>query len=436
MDNNHSNSLPKWIKKIQQQSWQIEILIASGLIIFLFNLPQFLLTQFMEYEESVISRAEPVILFFGAYIFSRALLLGFIATLFLRALWLAFLGINFAFPNGIDFRRLSYNDYFVKKISKTKSIPERIISLERICSLTYSVTIMVTLLTAGIFVFIAILFYAMYYLAPQSLYTPEIGIILLIIIFFLMLGVTDWLFFGKLKNFNLVSKLYYPVYKLYQWLTFSFLYQKEYLTFISNVNRWKVYGIFLIYFLLAFEISMIELSKSKIGPSYLVLINFDQRNFTHLPTFLSTSKNKYENMLGENDKIISSAIQSDIITGNFLKVFIVYTKYFDESLDSLFRKNNVKLLIKNKTVDNYKMNDTLIQKSLDEFFVLKIDGKKVEKNNWFLHKHFKTDEMGFVSYIPIFDLPEGKHILMISMNILQKGVFVEKIKSVIPFFRD
>ncbi len=82
MNTGNKNSLPKWIKKIQQQSWQIEILIASGLIIFLYNIPHYLFNFLIDYEESALPRAEPVILFFGAFIFSRALLLGFVATFF------------------------------------------------------------------------------------------------------------------------------------------------------------------------------------------------------------------------------------------------------------------------------------------------------------------------------------------------------------------
>ncbi|MBC8183736.1 hypothetical protein H8E88_21800 [candidate division KSB1 bacterium] len=38
--------IPKWIEEQQQQSWQIEILIASGFIFFLFSLPDLLTNYF------------------------------------------------------------------------------------------------------------------------------------------------------------------------------------------------------------------------------------------------------------------------------------------------------------------------------------------------------------------------------------------------------
>ena len=435
MNTGNKNSLPKWIKKIQQQSWQIEILIASGLIIFLYNIPHYLFNFLIDYEESALPRAEPVILFFGAFIFSRALLLGFVATLFLRALWLAFLGINFAFPDGINFQKLSYSEFFKEKIEKSKTISERIISLEKICSLTYSITIMVTLFTAGMFVLLTVLYYGLYYLAPSFYDNPNNGIILLILIFLMMLGIVDWFFFGKMKRFKLISQIYYPLYKLFHWFTLSSFYQKEYLVFISNVNRWKVYGIFIIYFLLAFEITMLELSNVDINiKGAIPPVSFEERNFLTLPTLSFLSKRKYESKLNENNRIISSAIQSDIITGNFLRVFVVYLKKYDESLDSLFRKNNVKLKPEHRTMEFYRVNDSLIQKSFNEFFVLEIDDKKIENNVWYLEKHYKTGEYGFVSYVPVSDLPKGGHLLIIKFNRLRHGKFNQQFISNIPFF--
>ncbi len=430
-----NNSLPKWIKKIQEQSWQIEILIASGLVLFLYNLPSVLLNYFIDISESTLPRAEPVILFLGAYIFSRALLLGFIVTLFLRSLWLAFLGINYAFPEGINFDKLSYSDYFVEKINKSKSIPQRIIALERICSLTYSVTIMVTLLTAGLFIFISILFYGIYYLAPSG-YTQTTGIVLLGIVLLTMIGVLDWLFFGKLKRFPVFSKIYYPFYKLFHLLTLSFVFQKEYLAFISNINRWKVYGLFLVYFFLAFEISISELENYRIikDMQFPNILAFDERDFIRISTLNFIHRKEYENMLDENDRIISASIQSDVITDNLIKLFVVYVKPFDEALDSLFRKNNAKRILTRKSIENFHRNDSLIQKSLNEFFTVQIDNKTIEKTGWYLHKHPKTGEVGFLTYIPVSDLPKGMHNLIIKVRHLKNGVISEYIKNTIPFY--
>ncbi len=428
-------SLPEWIIKIQEQSWQIEILIASGLILFLYNLPTVLINFFVDFSESTMPRAEPVILFFGGYIFSRALLLGFIVTLLLRSLWLAFLGINYAFPDGINFGKLSFSDYFRRKIEKSKSIPERIIALERVCSLTYSVTIMVTLLTAGSFLFLAILFFGIYYLAP-SVYTQTTGIILLVLVILIMIGILDWLFFGKLKNFPVFSKLYYPVYKLFQWLTLSFVFQKEYLAFISNINRWKVFGLFVVYFFLAFEISLSEMQNSRLTKNMGLpnILNYDERSYLNISTLNKINKYQYENMLEQNDRIITVAIQSDVITDNVIKLFVVYAKKYDETLDSLFTKNGVKKFLRERTLENYYKNDSLIQKALNEFFTVEIDNRSVGTTEWYLHRHYKTGEYGFLTYIPVSNLPKGRHALLVKAKHISNGIMKERVKGIIPFY--
>ena len=414
-ENTNKHTLPGWIQQQQQQSWQIEILIASGLILFLYSLPTYLINYLIDIQESKIPRAEEVILFFGGYIFSRALLIGFIVTLFLRSLWLAFLGINYAFPRGINFRNLSYSEYFTEKLRKTKSTTERIITLERICSLTFSVTIMVTLLTVGMFIFLAILFYGIFHIAP-SLYThftPRVGFIFLVILLLMILGVIDWIFFDWLKRYPIISKLYYPVYNLFRWLSLSVLYHQEYLTFISNVKRWKVYGVFLLFFSIALVTSMSELSERFNNITPFTLFSTEEREFLKVPSFRYIQENNYENMLRENSRILTTAIQSDIISDNFLKVFVVYWKVHDETLDSLFRKHQVQTSFKRKTLRNFQRNDSLLQKAFNEFLKIKIDDRPFENNDWYFHKHPITGEAGFLTYLPLNNFTSGKHTLFI-----------------------
>jgi len=413
----------------QQQSWQIEntqieILIASGFIFFLFNLPDFLTNYFIDVNESKIIQAEGTILFFGSYIFARALLIGFSIILFLRALWLAFLGINYAFPQGINYSKLSYSNYFKEKTKHKTSVKNRIIKLEKVCSLTYSVTIILTLLTIGMFLLMSLIFYVIYYLAP-SFYVPEFGYVIIIVLFLMMLGIFDLIFFGFLKRFQIISKIYYPLYKLFKWLSLSFTYSQEWLTFISNTSRWKVYGLFLSYFVLSFFISSSEISERLGSDLFFQVFSVEDRNYTKLPSFQQVKNNRYENMLDSEKRIMTACIQSDIIKDSYLKVFVVYQKWFDSTLDSLFKKNDVILKLRQKSYIEYMKNDSLIQKTLNEFFITKIDDQEFSDSDWYFHDHSITGEKGFLTYLPLDKLVKGKHTLFINrLHLVEKNLKV------------
>ena len=412
MEEHNNQSTPKWLELQQQNSWQIEIFIASGFIFFLFNLPEFLTTTFIDALESRIIEAEGTIIYFGAFIFSRALLIGFAVILFLRALWLAFLGINYAFPQGINYEKLSYSDYFKKKTQKNKNVISRIIHLEKICSLTYSVTIFLTLLTIGIFSLTVFLFYAISHLAP-SLYTPSFGYFVIGALFLMMLGITDFIFFGVFKKSESVSKIYYPFYILFKWLSLSFFYHQEMLTFISNSKRWKVYGLFLVYFSIAFVVSSSEIAQALGGSNFLNIKLTEDRDYTKPSSSYYIPLNYYDNMLEANDRIFDASIQSDIIFENYLRTFVVYHKKFDTTLDSLFRKNRVTPYLKRASRDVFHKNDSLMQKTFNEFFEVSIDKKPYNNNTWFFHDHHITGEKGFLTYLPIDSLSTGKHLLII-----------------------
>ncbi len=426
-------NLPEEIKAQQNQSWQIEILIASGLIIFLYSLPDYLLNLLIEVQEKKIPGAEEAIIFIGGYVFARILLIGFIVVLFLRALWVAYLGVNSAFPNGINAKKLMYSSYFLKRIKKEKSLTERIVFLEKLCSLTFSVTIILTVLSVGLFAFLFLVFYLIDLLIP-SVSNPRLGFLLLFVVLFIELGVLDWIMFGWLRKYPIFSKLYFPVHKVLKWLTLTVLFDKEYLSIFSNVKRWKVFGIFVVYFFVSLVISVSGIKGKFNAASFVPSFSVEQRNFLQLPTLLKIKSINYENQLNSKSRIIRACIQSDVINDNFLKLFVVYLKYFDSQLDSLFRENGVKLTLNRRTLQMISENDSLIQKSISQFFSLYLDLKPVETNKWYFARHYLTNEEGFLTYMPLQSLKKGMHKLDIYFWEKRDGKMRQRFLDQIEFY--
>ncbi|MEO0338282.1 MAG: hypothetical protein AAF242_03620, partial [Bacteroidota bacterium] len=93
---------PDWLQKQHDNSWQIEFLIAGGIVITLYQLPDYFRRYFIMTYETMILNDFILLLLFSVYLFSRILLIGFVVNLILRAIWIAFVGVYASFPNGIN----------------------------------------------------------------------------------------------------------------------------------------------------------------------------------------------------------------------------------------------------------------------------------------------------------------------------------------------
>ncbi len=429
---------PEWLKEQQHHSWQIEILISGGFIFFLAQLPDFFKEFLLQAAQGMELGPGIVILVAGGYMFSRALLIGFAINLIFRTLWLGFLGINFAFPKGIDYERLGYSEYFNEKIKKTPSVVTRIIDFEKICSLSYSIAILITLMSIGLFLLLSALM-VLLSKVTISIDSPLFGYSCMVLIALMILGFLDFLFFGFLKKSESVSRFYFPFYKLFGWLSLSFLYRKEWFTLISNLNRWKVYLIFLVYFSVAFLISTTEMSRYISGgiPSFDLT---EERRFADFRnSYQILSRSRYENMLQPNDKIFNACLESEILGDGYSSIFVAYKKRFDPALAVLFEENGVEMRhdsIRKLSWNGFLKNDTLLASTLSIFFEIHIDEQIIESTDWFIQNHPKTKERGFRGYFRLDSIESGRHRLDIYHKVLKNDTLANNRFNSFQFFKE
>ena len=97
--------IPKWLKDLQENSWELELLISGGAIFTLFQLTESFILSIDKFK-----MVSPVlgtgIVFVIISIALKLLTLGFIAHLCLRAYWLALVCINYVYPNGIKLNKI------------------------------------------------------------------------------------------------------------------------------------------------------------------------------------------------------------------------------------------------------------------------------------------------------------------------------------------
>ncbi len=419
MDNKSLTPLPNWVQEQQHQSWQIEILIATGLIFFLTKIPKYLGDVFIDYAQATETGAESVILIIGALYFSRVLLIGFSINLLLRALWLAYLGVNFVYPNDINYEKLKYSEYFKEKTKQKADSVKRILLLEQFSSLSYSMTLMLTVMSFGIFLLLSV-FYSLLSVIAYRLYdSQEFGIFIMILFLFFSLGILDFLFFRLLKRYPAFSKWYYPIHRFYNLASLSFLFKREWLVLISNGRRWVIYPLFVFFFTVAFFLAADDVDRHMGDFDEFTLNLYESREFLDIPTFNVIKSSRYNNLLTPDQKIESWCLNSDVITEKSAWAFVVYNKYMDYTLEEImkefeFQKGDF------QSREEIFANDRKFSASISKYIKIKIDSIEISDNEWFYHRHPQTNEVGFKTYIALDNFPKGYHKMHLDRLIIDQ----------------
>ena len=429
------SQLPSWVQDQQHQSWQIEILIASGLIFFLTKIPKYLGNWFAAYGQANDFGPESVILLIGALYFSHVLLIGFVINLILRALWLAYLGINFVYPNDINFKNLGYSTYFQEKLAKKPTAIERIIRLENISSLSYSMTLILTVMTFGIFILLSAVFFVMKYIWYALYDSQEFGMAFMLFLFLASLGALDYFFFRLLKRSKKISKWYYPFYSFYSWVSLSFLFKREWLVLISNGKRWVIYSLFLVFFTVSFFLATDDIDRYVGNFDTFTLNLYEDRAYLDIPTYNSIKNERYNNLLPADEKIEVWCISHDVIRENSTWVFVVYDKWMDRPLQQIlenyeFQMNNF------KAREELFANDQKFSDALSQFFRLSVDSIPLEATIWYYHQHPISQETGFKAYINLDSIDAGNHLLHLDRLQALPDTTVYYPYSTIAFFKE
>ncbi|MEM8524702.1 MAG: hypothetical protein AAGG68_08660 [Bacteroidota bacterium] len=401
--------LPNWLKEQQYISWQLEILIAGGLVVTLFQLPE-VITQFLVRTDDLMNvTGSKLTLFFACLVVSRTLLIGFSVNLLLRVVWLAFMGINFVFPKDINYKKLNYSEHFKQRFEDSANSNFRILRLEQICSLSFSLAVLLSFMSVGLLLLMSLIFPIL----PNGFLDKFIYFPYLLIgfLFMIIIGGLDRIFFGWLKRYPRIVKVYAPISRLLSVISLSFFYQREWLTLLSNTKRWIVDILITLYFSIAFTISVDDVSKvlgeSDIFPTFFKL---DQRKYTNLYTSNQIQLEEHDNLRPENMLVSRSSIQSDIIDNGVVRLFMNYPIWWDNHLEYFFEKHNFKP--KWEEGITLPQNDSLFQVIVNERIMVILNREDTLQNLHWLHTtHPNTDQVGFTTYINVDSLKTGQHEL-------------------------
>jgi hypothetical protein len=424
----------KLLQKLQEESWQLELLISGFAIFGLFTAIPIITESLNDAENS--NQIYKFVISLVGIISCYILIFNLLLHVLLRGLWIGALGLRYV-SGDIDYDSLKYSQKFTKYLKKrVGSFDKYIGTLENYCSVIFAISFLLIFYVLAItFTILAIALIASQLLDNDDLpnwLSQGVGITLMVfLVFGMFFTVIDFITLGFLKKKKWISRIYFPVYWVFSFITLSFMYRPLVYNFLDNK-----FGKRLSLALVPFYILITLATSLKYNVSNYISTDMSSNVYV-------ANNNNYEDLLNENNGFIDNvAIQSKVISDNYVKVFVL----FSENIEN--RIFNFNPLLKPeedsrglKTGINFG-NNTSIRKSdslrraylktFNEIYSVKIDTIKYETD--FILAHSKNDKLGFETYISTKTLAEGKHLLKVNRLRISKGDTTNWNVSKIPFW--
>lgn len=411
--------LPSEEKSLFQLTRELELLISAGLIFALLQLPGVLDAWWTRTTVHVGGPAfgTVFIIYYVAKLVAYGLIAAIAAHFLLRGFWVAVMGLRSVFPHGIDHERVDQGEIFRKFYAR------RLLSLDEIEHRADR-------LAASIFAFVFLFLTLFVILSLWALLAGLIALAVMKVTGNDRLGMpvvmAAFAVFVLLQSFiasvdkttrkrpvsprlekttlRLLDAMYYP--------TFQFIYAPVFLTFTSNTSRRKM-NVLLIGFLYA----MIGLFMVSIFASRGIL-GFD--SYAYYPAQAREFQLRaihYDNLRPDGGVANEPSIQSDVIDGPYLRLFVPYDAQEDNKRmralcpeveplrgEGFFFSRRGKLPAARVAE---------LDRCFDRVYRIALDGKPLEKPGFVFYRHPDGGVAGRLALIPAASLAAGRHLLTV-----------------------
>ena len=441
MANNDYNSptFKKLLDSLQQQSWELELIISGFAIFGLFTAYDPLRIEMVNAQnEDHIYR---FVVYFILNIACSILLFNLLLHVVLRGLWIGALGLRYV-SGDIEFEKLKYSERFTNYLKKRIiSFDRYIANLENYCSVLFAISFLLIFYVLAMTMIILSIVFVANYIIDGSIFPEKFGeifgaILIMFIIFGMFLTFIDFITQGWLKKKKWISRIYFPIYWIFSFITLSFLYRPLVYNFLDN----------------RFGKRLILL----LAPIYIIILmitSLEYRNSNYLEQDLNSSsiyanrENYLDMMTEEGDFPGSVVIPSKVITQPYLNVFVPFSENLENRVfaynDSLTPENDRRGLSSSiKVNSNWSDKITSLSqkdsirkmylKTFDEMYSFRIDTLEVDEE--FILTTGMKNILGFETFLKISNLDEGKHILRLRRKRKKKDTVVTFTDVILPFW--
>ncbi|HOY38971.1 MAG: hypothetical protein KBB11_01590 [Bacteroidales bacterium] len=380
--------VPKWIKKLQESSWELELLISGGAIFSLFKVGGIIPGFFVSISKYASVPGLSIFMIF-VMIALKSLTLGFVVHLAMRSYWLALVCVSYVFPGGLRQEKIGWRKPFRIPAEGETGMYKQIMSVDRFCGLIIYFSIILAVILAGFILFFITSFTIPVITLPvdKAVYFTVFYVVFVVYLF-------DFITFGLLRKIPYLSYIVYLPFRLIDFLTLRFLYQRSLLLLSTNIRKMKIALILFAYMLAAISFSYVSLYRTMHWPNIL-----DQRTYRFQENMGSNIYIDNNYYLDDQDgtKVKDIAIQSLIVKDKCLKVFAVYDRDWDKLMDYISGKDG--------------------EKHFSDLALVRIDDSVYNNIEWIPTRSRDLNRFGMTAFIPITQLGMGRHVLTITANL-------------------
>ncbi|MEL7003219.1 MAG: hypothetical protein AAFN93_10865 [Bacteroidota bacterium] len=416
----------QWLKKLQRESWQLELLVSAFTIFLLIaaqkNFGEFIVSLIYEFYGPV-----GFLIFFLSLIQASiiALTAFLIIHLLLRGFWIGAIGLRSVQPN-IDYSRLNYSEFFEDRLKKKLiGLDRLVVILDELCSVIFSVSFLIIfmIISFGLyFLFLGFVSGALVFIAKwlelefagltAFIFTTTIILVILSGIIYLI----DYFTLGFFKKFKRFSKIYYPIYRFYSTITLSVISRSIYYNLISKYSKKRIR-------LLLSSLLIILLSTS--------FISFDQYPFfPEGDDDLILENNYYDDLRDKSEYIDKVSVESKFINTDFVSLFIRYIPSSNERIQSNcpdfkpMKNDGINPTFKftfdsGMQISNQKFEEEdkeMLLDCLQQYYEVSINDSVYSDLKYYFHEHPVKKQRGILTVFPSDHFKRGENIISVKTN--------------------
>ncbi len=414
MNNNpQDKKFKKWLDILQQESWQLELIISGFAIYGLFMIIDPIELAGLEAQNE--QNMYRTFLMQGLKVSWYIITINLITHVILRGLWIGAIGLRYV-SGDIEYDKLKYSKKFTKHlIKRVGSFDNYVATLEKYCSVIFSVTFLLVFYLLGllaiglIFTFLGLLVakettpdWVRYWIVIPAIVFTALGTLLTFI---------DFVTQGWLKRKKWTTFFYYPVYWVFKYITLSFLYRPMVYNFLDNKFGKRLSLILVPLYLLISVLAVTKFSTS----------NYLEKEMNS-SSFVANHRN-YNDLISLNNSFVDRAsIPSKVIQTSFLNIFLIYGRsieddvfYFNKDLEPVEDRRGIYSPVFSEGTIPWSERKKLIQnyiKEIEDMYTLSVDSLQF-KPKFIVTKNVQQ-QLGFETFIDIKSVAHGKHILNVA----------------------
>lgn len=413
MDNQTSQptQTPEWLKKLEEESWQAELIISGLAIYGTFQLPE-LVEWLMDWCLASLSSDYFILLYlfftylgFGAYM----LIFIFLAHFVLRTVWIGLAGLNSVFPLGVNENSDNYSRHFIRQFRADHSGEQsRIRQLDDVCSILFGFGAQLVMIFMAINVDILVVGGILYLL--EVLFGQLISNIFGIVFFTIFITYSLAFLISnskKIRDKPFLQKWQYPVYKRFSAIYLHvFAKPASYIGMVFQTNlsmkRYAGMVVMIMFFVVSsfgfrfFNYRFISFMRPEL------LYEHFERDDRLIPE-------QYANLRKDNRRLLSLELESDIISGELMRIFVPILSSESNQMTGLCGEP-VTTGTEKERIQQKREHTMKCYQQMHRFYV---NDSLYRSPDMIKYEHPNQEEAGILVYLPTANFKLGKNLLRV-----------------------